>query len=143
MDAPMQVLDVLVVEDEPNNREMVEVILLSEGHCVTSCVNGAEAVDLRFNQGKHFDIVLMDILMPIMDGLEATRRIRSSTESRDTPIICLSARASGRYEQAGNAAGASFYLSKPFKRLELLNAISETLRSAGRLATDESITLLR
>ena len=122
-------LNVLVVEDEPTNREIAEVILSSQGHHVTSCRTGQEALDLVVGHGERYDVILMDVLMPGMDGLEVTRRIRQDPDSRDIPVICVSAKASGTDYAAGMASGANAYLRKPYRRRELLQAIDDVLKT--------------
>lgn len=131
----MKSLHILVVEDEPSNREIAEVILTSHGHTVTCAENGQEALDLCIDQGKHFDAVLMDILMPVLDGLEATRRLRANPKTQDLVIICVSAKASGTDQGAGFEAGCDAYVRKPYKRKELLQALSETLIARGVIDT--------
>lgn len=127
----MKNLHILVVEDEPSNREIAEVILTSHGHQVTCAENGVEALRLCHDEGMRFDAVLMDVLMPVMDGLEATRRLRAHPETRDLTIICVSAKASGSDQGAGLTAGCDTYVRKPYKRKELLQALSETLFAKG------------
>lgn len=127
----MKNLHVLIVEDEPSNREIAEVILTSHGHTVTCAENGQEALKLCIDEGKAFDAILMDVLMPVMDGLEATRRLRAHPQTRNLTIICVSAKASGSDQGAGLAAGCDTYVRKPYKRKELLNALSEILLAKG------------
>ena len=127
----MKNLHILVVEDEPSNREIAEVILTSHGHRVTCAENGQEALKLCHDEGMRFDAILMDVLMPVMDGLEATRRLRAHPETRDLTIICVSAKASGSDQGAGLSAGCDTYVRKPYKRKELLQALSETLFAKG------------
>ena len=83
-------LKVLVVEDEATNREVAEGILSSLGHQVMSVGNGQEAVDLVASGENGFDVILMDVLMPVMDGFAATRHLREFAQTREVPIICVS-----------------------------------------------------
>lgn len=122
-------LNILVVDDEPTNREVAEVILVGEGHAVTCAENGQEALDLVERQ--RFDLVLMDILMPVMSGLEAIQRLRANAETRQLPIMCVSAKASGSNEKQGFEAGCDYYLKKPYKRKELLEALQTLLAEKG------------
>jgi Response regulators consisting of a CheY-like receiver domain and a winged-helix DNA-binding domain len=127
----MKNLHILVVEDEPSNREIAEVILTSHGHRVTCAENGEEALRLCLEEDLSFDAILMDVLMPVMDGLEATRQLRANPKTRDLTIVCVSAKASGSDQGAGLAAGCDTYVRKPYKRKELLQALSETLLAKG------------
>lgn len=135
----MKSLQVLVAEDEPSNAEIVQVILESEGHRVTLCMDGTQVLELCHHQGRRFDVILMDILMPVMDGLEATRRLRADERTRDVPIICVSAKASGSDQQKGLSAGCTSYVTKPYKRKTLLAEIKAALIKAGTLSAEESI----
>lgn len=120
-------LNILVVDDESTNLEIAEVILSSLGHRVTTCLDGAEALALCLERSERYDLILMDVLMPVMDGLEATRRLRAHPDTRDVPIICLSAKASGSDQTAGLQAGCNLYLTKPYRRADLLHALETTL----------------
>jgi CheY-like chemotaxis protein len=131
----MKRLHLLVVEDEPSNREIAEVILSSHGFAVTCVENGAEALRLCIDKGQCFDAILMDVLMPVMDGLEATRQLRAHPPTQNLAIICVSAKASGFDQSAGIAAGCDTYVRKPYKRKELLQALSEVLLSKGVIDT--------
>lgn len=134
-------MNVLVVEDEPSNREIAEIILTSAGHRVFTAADGQEALRFLFDGAQAVDVVLMDILMPVMNGLEATAALKADPRTRDLPIICVSAKASGSDQQSGLTAGCTFYLSKPFKRRQLLEALAKTLLEAGRIAPEEYPTL--
>ena len=119
-------LRVLVVDDHPTNRRVVEMILDQVGAERVSVENGKEALEAYIND--HFDVVLMDIQMPVMDGLTATQKIRlvEREEHRaPTPVIILSANAMPEHIEAGRAAGADRHLAKPISALELLNVIAE------------------
>ena len=104
-------LSVLVVEDHPVNRMILEAWLGSAGHATTSVENGELAVEVSRTQV--FDLVVMDVNMPVMDGLTATRLIRAGGANRETPIAVLSASARHEDHEAGLEAGADAYLNKP------------------------------
>lgn len=135
----MKSLQVLVAEDEPSNAEIVQVILESEGHQVTLCMDGLQVLELCHQQGRRFDVILMDILMPAMDGLEATRRLRADERTRQVPIVCVSAKASGSDQEKGMEAGCTTYVTKPYKRKTLLAEIKKALIKTGDLQPEESI----
>ena len=104
-------LNVLVVEDHPVNRMILEAWLGSAGHCTATAENGQIAVDMAGQQ--RFDLIIMDVNMPVMDGLSATRLIRTRGMNAETPIAVLSASARNEDHEAGMEAGADAYLNKP------------------------------
>jgi signal transduction histidine kinase/CheY-like chemotaxis protein len=106
-----QSLNVLVVEDHPVNRMILEAWLGSAGHTTASAENGQIAVDMAADQA--FDLIIMDVNMPVMDGLSATRLIREAGANAETPIAVLSASARSEDHAAGLEAGADAYLNKP------------------------------
>jgi CheY-like chemotaxis protein len=118
-------LNVLVVEDHPVNRMILEAWLGSAGHASVSAENGQIAIDMARDQT--FDLIVMDVNMPVMDGLTATRAIRAGEgANRETPIVVLSASARSEDHAAGLDAGADAYLNKPidFAALaELMNRV--------------------
>ena len=124
-------LRVLVVDDHPTNRRVVEMILDQVGAERVSVENGKLALEAYIRD--HFDVVLMDIQMPVMDGLTATQQIRlvEREEHRlPTPVIILSANAMPEHIEAGRAAGADRHLAKPISAAELLNVIAEVAGEA-------------
>lgn len=118
---------ILLVDDEPTNREVAEVMLRSQGHEVAIAQHGAEALAICHDQGQAFDLILMDLQMPVMDGLEAMRRLRAHAETRNVPILCVSAKVRSADREGGLIAGADNFLAKPFRRQELLDAIAVTM----------------
>jgi CheY-like chemotaxis protein/HPt (histidine-containing phosphotransfer) domain-containing protein len=115
---------ILLVEDNEMNRVVAETILNQYGASISEAVNGVEAVDaIRLNK---YDIVLMDIQMPVMDGLEATRVIRNEIRS-NIPIIALTANAVKGEMEKCIQAGMNDYLSKPFEEEDLIRLIAKWL----------------
>jgi signal transduction histidine kinase len=112
---PERGLRVLLADDHPTNRKVVELILKTIGASLTSVENGEEAVS-AFAAGD-FDLVLMDMQMPVMDGVTAVRRIRlleAGREASSVPIIMLTANALPEHVEASLASGADYHLGKPF-----------------------------
>ena len=120
---------ILLAEDNPANRAVVELILGAAGVDLVSVENGAEAVDAFAAQP--FDLVLMDLQMPVMDGLTAIRLIREGEpDAARTPIIVLSANVQAEHVEASAAAGADMHLAKPIVAATLLGALEQALAAA-------------
>ena len=123
---------VLLAEDHPVNRKVVELILSAADVALTCVENGLEAV--RAFEAAAYDVVLMDMQMPVMDGLTAIRRIRALEAERGaspTPIIALTANALPEHVAATQAAGADGHLSKPVRADALIDAVAD---AAARVA---------
>ncbi|HET9159987.1 MAG TPA: response regulator, partial [Caulobacteraceae bacterium] len=117
---------VLLAEDHPTNRKVVELILTSVGVQLTSVENGEEAVAVSAQDD--FDLILMDMQMPVMDGLAATRAIRERefVQGREPiPILCLTANALPEHVEASQLAGADAHLTKPIAAAALIAAVRE------------------
>ncbi len=113
---------VLVVEDHPINAKLAEILIGKLGAEVTICSNGKEAIE-ELSADHGYDIVMMDMQMPVMDGIEATRRIRKGEAGegcKNKPIIAMSANAQKEFKSQCLSSGMNHYLSKPIKveRLE-------------------------
>jgi signal transduction histidine kinase/ActR/RegA family two-component response regulator len=126
-------LRILLAEDHIINQRVVELILGPVGAYLVKVENGAEAVG-AFGAGA-FDLVLMDMQMPVMDGLAATRAIREMEQARPdhprTPIIMLSANAMRQHAEEAIAAGADLHLAKPVTAASLLGAMTRMLEPDG------------
>jgi two-component system sensor histidine kinase/response regulator len=110
-------LKLLLVEDHPVNQKLAVTLLQRWGHTVQVADNGKIAVDLVAQES--FDIILMDMMMPVMDGLEATRNIRNYQKTDHTPIIAMTANAMETDRQKCLEAGMDDFISKPIKAQEL------------------------
>jgi PAS domain S-box-containing protein len=121
-------LAVLLVEDTPANQKVVSSVLSKRGHMVTVAQNGREAVNLV--QSGNFDVILMDVQMPIMDGFQATAAIRSieNGSPQPTPIIAMTAHAMRGDREKCLAAGMDAYLAKPIDVQELLAMVEGVRR---------------
>jgi two-component system response regulator MprA len=120
-------MKILVVDDEPAVRESLRRALELEGYSVDLAGDGAEALE-RFGANGEPDAVILDILMPRMDGLETCRRLRR--EGHRVPVLMLTAREEVENRVAGLDAGADDYVTKPFALEELLARIRALLRRA-------------
>lgn len=119
---------VLVVDDTATNRQILSVFLKKLGHVVDLAENGAQAVDLF--AAKNYDVVIMDVMMPVMDGYEATRRIKELCGDRWVPVIFLSALDKDENLVTGLEAGGDDYLPKPVNFVVLeakLRSFSRTI----------------
>jgi signal transduction histidine kinase/ActR/RegA family two-component response regulator len=128
------IVRVLLADDHPINRKLVEMILTGAHTELTSVENGAEAVQAC--RDRDFDIILMDMQMPVMDGLSATREIRLNEAVMGlgrTPIVMLTANALADHIASAEAAGADRHLAKPFDAAELLELIT-TLPRPGAVS---------
>lgn len=110
-DPPQLSLRILVADDTATNRQILSVFLKKLGHSVELAENGAQAVD-KFSSCP-IDLVIMDVMMPVMDGYEATRRIKALCGERWVPVVFLSALDKDEYLVAGLDAGGDDYLAKP------------------------------
>ncbi len=111
---------VMVVEDFEDNRFMMRRLLEMSGYHVLEAINGEEAVKIA--QRERPDLILMDLSLPLLDGLAATRRIREVEELRDVPIVAVSAHDTADFHADALAAGCNDYVTKPidFDQLESL-----------------------
>ncbi|MCC2655499.1 MAG: multi-sensor hybrid histidine kinase [Panacagrimonas sp.] len=114
-------VSVLLVEDHPVNRQIARELLETAGVNVSIAGDGAEA--LRSIEQNRFDVVLMDMQMPVMDGLEATRRLRADPRYARLPIIAMTANAMQHDREACLAAGMNEHVAKPIDVVELFGAI--------------------
>ncbi|MCM1288737.1 MAG: response regulator transcription factor [Clostridium sp.] len=122
---------ILIVEDETKIARFIELELLHEGNEVTKAADGRLGLDLALEQD--FDLILLDVMLPKLNGLEVLRRLR---QKKDTPVIMLTARDAVMDKVSGLDAGADDYITKPFAIEELLARIRVALkkRSSGSAA---------
>ena len=117
-----------IVEDDENIREMVRMALVSFGYQVSAFENAEEALKGVFK--KMPDLVVFDVMLPGMSGIEATRKIRANPKTKDLPIIMLTAKDSEMDRVTGLDVGADDYIAKPFSVMELGARIRAVLRRA-------------
>jgi two-component system alkaline phosphatase synthesis response regulator PhoP len=121
---------VLIIEDEPNIIELVAYNLEKEGWLVSKAQTGEEGWDKI--QAEHPDIILLDLMLPGIDGMEICRRTRQNKLTRDIPIIILTAKAEEADRVLGLETGADDYVTKPFSPRELIARIRAVLRRADK-----------
>jgi DNA-binding response OmpR family regulator len=116
---------VLLVDDEPNILVAIEFLLKKEGYQVFKAQDGEKALDAM--QQLHPNIVVLDVMMPGIDGFEVAKRIRSNPAYEDTRIIFLTAKGTPNDRYQGYATGGEVYITKPFDNEELINTINEVV----------------
>lgn len=119
---------ILIVEDEVKLARMLEMELTYEGYEVEKALDGQAGLDKALSTGP--DLILLDIMLPVMDGLEVLRRVRE--HGLDTPVVLLTARDSVSDKVSGLDTGANDYVTKPFAIEELLARIRSNLRKGSR-----------
>lgn len=124
---------ILAVDDDRNNLKMLAFLLKEEGYEVLTADNGKLALELV--ETKHPDLVILDVMMPQLDGLEVCRRIR---QTMDVPIIILSAKGETSDKVVGLELGADDYLPKPFEPSELLARVKAVLRRSEISTFDDT-----
>jgi two-component system, cell cycle response regulator len=117
---------ILVADDEPVNRALIQRRLEREGYQVLTARNGSEAVELASELLP--DLVLLDVMMPEMDGMDACRLLKETEATRDIPVIFLSARDETAMKVNGLSLGADDYISKPFEAEELIARVHVAIR---------------
>ena len=116
---------ILIVEDHPTIAEMVDTRLRIEGMRPTTCLGGREAL-LVLEHGE-FDLVILDLMMPDVDGYEVFRFLKGSSRTRGLPVIFLTAKSSPEDVEHGVALGADYYITKPFSGSDLMQKVTNVL----------------
>jgi two-component system cell cycle response regulator DivK len=114
---------ILVVEDQPDNRQIIRDVLAPTDYEITEAQNGEQALVAISKQRP--DLILMSIQLPIMDGYEVTRQIRADPSLRSIPIIALSSHALNGEKQTAQAAGCDAYVPEPYSPRQLLAKIRQ------------------
>lgn len=119
--------NILVCDDDKDIVEAIEIYLTQEGYCILKAYDGQEALDIL--NSETVDLLIIDVMMPRLDGIRATVRIR---ESNPLPIIILSAKSEDTDKILGLNIGADDYITKPFNPLELIARVKSQLRRHHR-----------
>jgi two-component system, cell cycle response regulator DivK len=117
---------ILVVEDHEDNRRILRDLLASVGYQVIEAEDGARGVAAA--EAQRPDLILMDIQLPLVDGYQATRRIKANPELRTIPILVVTSYALSGDEDKARAAGCDGYITKPYSPRQLLAKVKEHLR---------------
>jgi CheY-like chemotaxis protein len=120
---------ILLVEDNEMNRDMLSRRLLRKGYDVLTAQDGAEGVRLAASEKP--DLILMDMSLPVLDGWEATRRLKAAPETRSIPVIALTAHAMATDQEKATKAGCDDYDTKPIELSRLLEKIGRLLQTAA------------
>lgn len=126
--------NILIVDDEAKIRELIKKYAVFEGHKVTEAANGMEAVEICRKQD--FDIVIMDVMMPELDGFSACREIK---KIKNIPMLMLSARGEEYDKIHGFEIGIDDYVVKPFSPKELMLRIEAIIRRSGKLTSENDV----
>src|SRR5690606_20791906 len=121
---------IALIEDEPDIQDIVAYNLKREGYQVSAALNGEDG--LTMIKRRKPDLVLLDLMLPGVDGLEVCRQIRAQTETRDIPIIMVSAKGEESDVVLGLGLGADDYIAKPFSPKELIARVQAVLRRSSQ-----------
>jgi two-component system response regulator VicR len=125
---------IMVVDDEPDVVDLVKLVLKSDGFRVVTAYSGKEALDKIDREMP--DLVLLDIMMPQMDGWEVYSRIRANPNTKDIPVAMLTAKSQSIDKMIGlHVVKVDDYITKPFGRSELLERVKRILKEKGKLQT--------
>lgn len=128
-----RVLNILVVEDDRIERMFMEEQIKDLGHAMTAAENGAIALQKLQDKANPVDIILMDKMMPVMDGMTAVRKIKEDADFRKIPIVMITGAATARDIQEGIDAGVFYYLTKPVNEDVLKSVLSAATREANQM----------
>lgn len=126
MDKPPETRVILIVDDEPVNVELLQAMLESEGYRVEAASGGPEALGRARREPP--DLVVLDLMMPEMDGFEVCRHLKADARTADVPILMVTGLSDVQNKEQGLAAGADDYITKPVQRADLLARIRSLLR---------------
>jgi two-component system sensor histidine kinase/response regulator len=122
---------ILVVDDDENILNLEKTILEQKGFVVTSAIGGAAALEILAQQA--FDLILLDVMMPDVDGFAVCRKIKEDARLKDVPVIFLTAKGGGEALAEGFESGALMYINKPFTANKLLTIVNTMLESGTNL----------
>ena len=121
---------ILIVEDNPQNMRLIEMVLRTKGYTLLKATDGEEAMDVALRELP--DLIIMDIQLPKLSGLEVTRKLKETPAFSQIPIICLTAYAMKGDKERIIESGCDVYISKPINTRELPGVIAEMLHNTKR-----------
>ncbi|OQY24707.1 MAG: two-component system response regulator [Desulfobacteraceae bacterium 4572_35.2] len=116
---------ILIVEDEESLLKLATILITSQGHEVIAVSSGAKALDAL--AGERVDLVLLDVMLPELDGFEVCRRIKQAPETKSLPVIMLTAKKNQVDLDLGDEVGADWYITKPFKSANVIETVERFL----------------
>jgi DNA-binding response OmpR family regulator len=128
---------ILVVDDEPNITHLIRQLLENRGYLVSEAYDGQGALDLVAKQPP--DLILLNVVMPVMDGFEVCRRLKGADSTKHIPILFISGQYSEEYVVQGYDLGADHYVTKPFSAEILFAQIRRSLKTVASLQTHRSV----
>ncbi|MCX7911683.1 MAG: response regulator [Dehalococcoidales bacterium] len=126
---------ILIIEDDPAIARLVDYTLKRAGYEVSRAANGLEG--LRKAQSEAPDLIILDVMLPGLDGFEICHRLRSDPKTTDLPILMFSAKAQEADKSTGKKVGADDYLTKPADPAEIVNRVNRLLAAKGKNSPNE------
>ena len=121
---------ILLIDDEEDIQMLVKMSLeFTSGHQVIVAGNGLQGIEMA--ETEHPDVILLDVMMPRLDGFETYRRLQSNAETENIPVIFLTAKAQNKEIQQGLGMGAAAYITKPFDGMNLKEELEKVFANAG------------
>lgn len=130
---------ILIVDDEPDLVELASYNLKKEGFTVSSAADGEEA--LQMIRGKHFDLILLDLMLPGLHGIELCRILKKNPKTENIAVVMLTAKGEVSDKVNGLESGADDYITKPFSPKELIARVKAVLRRSGERTQDKTIRI--
>jgi twitching motility two-component system response regulator PilG len=122
---------ILIVEDEESLLKLETILLTVKGYEVSGASTGTTALEKL--SGETFDLILLDIMLPDIDGYEICRRIKEHPRHASTPVVMLTAKKSAEDQERGTTCGADAYLTKPFKSAMIIEVIEKLVRDSSKV----------
>jgi CheY-like chemotaxis protein len=116
---------ILLIEDDPLSARLVDLILKSEGHQVIMVQDGYQGLEVA--RGSSPDLILLDLMLPGMDGFEFLRRLRADPRTADVRVVVVSAKSQPADKEKAAELGVAAYLTKPYRKVELLEVVRSLL----------------